>query len=46
MTYDHIPRLGIYFVDLDVYVMDDYGSLTAIDFSHTVKYAYTDLEAA
>ncbi len=46
MTYDHVPRLGIYFVDLDVYVMDDFGSLTTIDFWMSVRFNYTDLDAA
>ena len=32
----HVTRLGVYFVDFDIFVMDDYGNLMEVDFRATL----------
>jgi hypothetical protein len=43
MTYEHVPRFGIYFVGVDVFVQDDQGNLVALSndsFRSFVQFAY------
>lgn len=40
MTYEHVSRFGIYFADLDICVMDDFGNLIEVDFASVVRHAF------